>query len=506
MSSNKRNSNVENGRRFWNNASAGGNGGDMESGGALNNRRSTNLSRTGTAATGFSTRDFNVVDQSINLMDMGNTSTTNTASNKKKSTNTNSISGLFRTKMESDNLNKFTDEYGDADAMNQADAEEYIYKRRRLRLPPLPKFCSSGFNFNPKILLTIAVAVVAFTLIFISFHSLEEQIEEEKHNRNHRSKDYAVDGMKERLEAIKSRIFEEGVTTKSALGGSSPQQLALDWIVLDDPAALEVSHTALVDRYGLAVLYFGMGGSRWRSNENWMSASGICSWQGVECPPKEQEASAETNYEPYTTTYDEDTFVIGIKLKSNLLKGNIPDELGTAFGELMAIDLEDNQLYGTLPVALSQSQHLSILLLGHNQLKGNLPKEYSSLENLHQFSVSHNEIGGTIPTEWESGLTKLRQFSVSHNQISGKFPNLLKMKRLTGLFLEGNKLDGPLPESLEGMTSLCKSSILHSNFALWVLRLFPFSHVLAVYISCYYCNSSGFKNRKQQILGADRCS
>ena len=160
--------------------------------------------------------------------------------------------------------------------------------------------------------------------------------------------------------------------------------------------------------------------------------------------------------------------MIGIKLKSNLLKGNIPDELGTAFGELMTIDLEDNQLYGTLPVALSQSQHLSNLLLGHNQLKGNLPKEYSSLENLHQFSVSHNEIGGTIPTEWESGLTKLRQFSVSHNQISGKFPNLLQMKRLTGLFLEGNKLDGPLPESLEGMTSLCKWSILHSNVALYV--------------------------------------
>lgn len=452
-----RNSNVENARRFWDNAARGGNSGDMESGGALNNRRSAHSSRTSAASSGFSTRDFNVVDQSVNLMDLGGSSTTN---NKKKpsTTNSNSISGLFRTKLDSENLNKFTDEFGDADAMNQADAEEHIYRRRR-RLPPLSQLCTLG---RGKILLTIVVAVVASLLVFTSFHSLEEEIEQEKHNS--RNKDYAETGMKDRLESIQTRILDQGVTPKSVLGGASPQQLALDWIVLDDPAALEVSHPALMDRYGLAVLFFGMGGSRWRSSDNWMSSRGICSWQGVECAPKEQEASAETNYAPYTTTYDEDTFVIGIKLKSNLLKGSLPDEFGTAFEELVTIDLEDNQLYGTLPVALSQSQHLSNLLLGHNLLTGNLPKEYASLENLHRFSVSHNSIKGTIPTEWESGLAKLRQFSVSHNQISGKFPNLLKMKRLTGLFLEANEFDGPLPESLQEMTSLLDLELANNKF------------------------------------------
>jgi len=456
-SHNHRNNNVENARRFlWD---AGDSGVDAEG----PNRRSTNRGTAG----GFSTRDFNVVDQSVNLMDLGSNSNSGAVTTKK----TGGMSGLFRAKMESEHLTKFTDEFGDADAMNQADAEEYIYKRRR-RLPPLTKLCNKNRKLSPRVLLTIGVTIVAFVLIFASFHALEEEeVEDEQaikptlNGAKESATESITPALQQRMEDFQKRILDQNISPQSIFGGTSPQQQALDWIVKEDPANLDPNHRAAMDRYGLAVLYFALGEYGWRQGENWLSGRGICSWQGIVCAPKEQEASAETNYEPYMTTYDEDTFVMGIHLKGNGMKGMIPGELGTAFGQLVTIDLEDNELTGPLPVALAQSQHLRNLLLGHNKLTGSLPTEYSKLDNLHQLSVSHNQLQGSLPQEWESSLTKLRYLSVSHNQLSGRFPNLTQMNRLTGLFLEGNKLKGPLPESLEGMTSLLDLRIGNNQFS-----------------------------------------
>jgi hypothetical protein len=273
----------------------------------------------------------------------------------------------------------------------------------------------------------------------------------------------------ERFEKIKKRILDEKVSEAEVFVSeknnkkekeTTPQQAALDWLVSDDPANLPPDHDALLDRYGLAVVYFSStnsadhGSYGWKQQDHWLSEMGICSWHGVECLPKELEANAENDYEPFTTTYDENNFVIAIKLDSNNVKGTIPGELGTAFAELLTVDLEDNQLTGTLPVALSKSPHLKDLLVGNNILVGKLPQEYVLLENLHQLNVAHNKLEGPIWQDWESSLTRLRYFAASHNQLTGTFPDLSKMTRLTGLFLEGNDMEGPLPESLEGMTAL----------------------------------------------------
>jgi hypothetical protein len=522
MSSHNR-SNVENARRFlWDNSDTG----DAESGGpATGTARSraahTSMSRGGT---GFSTRDFHVVDQSVNLMDLAGGNTNNHKNNKNRNNSKSDkkqagagdngsgsgIAGLFRAKMETGNLNKFAHEYeyGDADAMHQADAEEYIDgKRRRFTgvgfAHPLLVACRTQ-NKNckrpgAKAILTIAVAFIALLLVFSTMRSFEELEASETNNASgsgsgsgsdsdnannsanitinnnthvdpsNEDKDNGNSNHLERFEQIKKRILDGNVSEADlfAIGSgnkkdkeTTPQQAALDWLVSEDPATLPPDHEALLDRYGLAVLFFSStntaehGSAGWKQHDHWLSAKGICSWHGVECLPKEQEATAENNYEPFTTKYDENNFVIAIKLDSNQIKGTIPGELGTAFAELMTIDLEDNLLTGTLPVALSKSPQLKNLLVGNNMLVGKLPQEYGLLENLHQLNVAHNQLEGPIWQDWESSLTRLRYFAASHNQLTGAFPDLTKMTRLTGLFLEGNDMEGPLPQSLEGMTAL----------------------------------------------------
>ena len=491
MSSHNRS--VENARRFLWDSTPDSQGGDAETGGA--NRR-TNLSRGGGGA-GFSTRDFNVVDQSVNLMDLGSSNTTatatttNTTTAQSKKQQPGKLSGLFRAKMESENLNKFTDEYGDADAMNQADAEEYIYKRRR-RLPPLGQMCR---RLNPKILLTIAVALMAFILVATSMRIfVKAEIEEKNHNKNTSEIDNDspdnnnsnnnnnnsnntpsdsgsgsgeanadVDPSQKRLASFKKLIVDGNVSPEEAFAvdgkafGGSPQQQALDWIVFEDPAKLNVDHAAMLDRYGLAVLYYSTNADKqWKDNTHWLSERGICSWHGIHCLPKEQIATAENNFAPTTTTYDQDNLVTAINLEDNRLKGSMPDEVGTAFASLQTINFQNNELAGSLPLAVTKLVHIKDLLLSSNQFTGTLPEKYAMMNNLHQLSLSDNQLEGSIPKDWETSLTKLRILAASHNRLKGSFPDLTKMIRLRELYLEENEFDGQLPESLEGMTSLCK--------------------------------------------------
>jgi len=507
MSSNR--GNVENARRFLWDSGGGDKGGDADASSGTGNRRA-GLSRGGG---GFSTRDFNVVDQSVNLMDMK--ADESAAAGAKG----NRGGGLFRPskkdgqhrrQLDTENLSKFNDEmYGDADAMNQAEAEEYIDAKRR-------RFVGACFQLQRrrpgfKAMLTIALAFMAFLLVFTSFHSFEElegeQKEEQELEREQNNKDSkvpagssgssssssssfvatnAVKGvdpdhlqeheLKARMKAIQKRIIDADVSHSSVFAskgrgnGGTPQQKALDWLVYEDHTTDETDEF-LMDRYGLAVLYYAStnsgdyGGYGWAEKKNWMTFKGICDWHGIECVPKEQKAAEENDYEPFTKKYDENNRVTAILLGDNNIAGILPDELGTAFSELRSLDLKDNKIEGSLPPKLSKATLLKDLLLGNNQLNGGLPQEYVLLRNLHQFSLKKNQLVGPIWNSWESSLTQLRSFSVAHNRLTGTFPDLTKMTKLTGVFLEGNQLKGNLPNSLEGMTSLLDLKIGDNKFS-----------------------------------------
>ena len=68
----------------------------------------------------------------------------------------------------------------------------------------------------------------------------------------------------------------------------SSQQLASNWIINDDefqleiPASMEDSNAdKFVSRYVLAVLYYALGGSRWRDKFNFFSGVDECFWNRV---------------------------------------------------------------------------------------------------------------------------------------------------------------------------------------------------------------------------------
>jgi hypothetical protein len=193
----------------------------------------------------------------------------------------------------------------------------------------------------------------------------------------------------------------------------------------------------------------------WTNSDNWMTEKGICSWYGIECLPREQEATEENNFAPFTNTYDDNARITGILLQGNNIEGEIPSEFGHALDELLTLDLQSNQIGHVLPSSLGKLRQLRNLLLRENLLSGSLPHEYGYMTNLHQLNLAKNSFEGSVPILW-SDMKELRMYSLENNLLTGTFPNIGDMKKLIGLFFDDNDFVGTIPESLTILTDLCK--------------------------------------------------
>ncbi len=209
------------------------------------------------------------------------------------------------------------------------------------------------------------------------------------------------------------------------------------------------------DSLALVALYNATDGANWTDNTGWLSDP-VSSWFGV--------------------TVEEDR-VTRIDLNRNQLSGTIPSELGD-LTNLIQLDLFQNQLTGTIPPALGNLANLTQLYLYNNDLTGGLPPELGTLTNLVNFDVGANDLSGTIPVELGNltnldylflgingfdgdipvelgNLINLNILYLGNNQLSGSIPvELGNLTNLTILNLEGNQLSGSIPAALSNLTSL----------------------------------------------------
>ena len=58
-----------------------------------------------------------------------------------------------------------------------------------------------------------------------------------------------------------------------------PANMALVWLA----TGYQEDETDLLQRYVLALLYYGNGGTEWRVQENWLGDMDVCTWYGVAC-------------------------------------------------------------------------------------------------------------------------------------------------------------------------------------------------------------------------------
>ena len=195
------------------------------------------------------------------------------------------------------------------------------------------------------------------------------------------------------------------------------------------------------DRAALVALYNATNGSNWRNNTNWLSKEAIDQWYGVstDCLGR----------------------VIRLNLNGNQLAGSIPAQIG-ALTNLVQMNLSDNQLRGHMPVELGKLTNLERLTLQNNQLSGPVPVELGRLVKLDGLYLYRNQLSGPIPREL-GNLTNLERLTLQNNQLSGPIPvELGRLVKLDGLYLDRNQLSGPIPRELGNLSRL-EFLFLHVN-------------------------------------------
>ena len=123
---------------------------------------------------------------------------------------------------------------------------------------------------------------------------------------------------------------------------------------------------------------------------------------------------------------------------------------------VISLDMEVNNLGGTISPSLSNMQYLSSLILDNDKLTGTIPASLGSMPNLEYLELSGNQLTGTIPASL-GNLSSLAALALANNQLSGTIPASLGNLKLNQAFdLSHNQLTGSIPPALGTFKSMAE--------------------------------------------------
>ena len=125
------------------------------------------------------------------------------------------------------------------------------------------------------------------------------------------------------------------------------------------PGQARSSTCAQREQAALIALYNATGGPDWHDNSNWLSQKPFSTWFGV--------------------TTASNGCVTRLDLQNNNLTGSIPPELGS-LPMLQSLDLRNNNLGGPIPPELANASNLERLFLAPNNFTGCIPRQLARLD------------------------------------------------------------------------------------------------------------------------------
>ncbi|GJN19335.1 hypothetical protein PR202_gb06602 [Eleusine coracana subsp. coracana] len=136
---------------------------------------------------------------------------------------------------------------------------------------------------------------------------------------------------------------------------------------------------------------------------------------------------------------------------------------GRRRGRVVALDLAELNLLGTITPALGNLTYLRQLHLSGNRFHGILPQELGNLHDLEKLQINYNSIVGVIPPLL-SNCSHLIEISVYRNKIHGGIPSeLFSLYNLESLFLGENFLTGSISSNIGRLVNLKKLVLQRNN-------------------------------------------
>jgi len=152
-------------------------------------------------------------------------------------------------------------------------------------------------------------------------------------------------------------------------------------------------------------------------------------------------------------------------------------------GEVVTIDIVDNNQTGELSESLGGLGALDRLYLAFGGIGGVLPASLVMLTNITYLTIVYHEIGGPLPASFDSfakidnlqlfgmhltgeipvlNLPVVEWLSIYENQLTGPIPNLDHVPKLEVLQLGNNNLEGTIP-SLHNVSELYWFSLYYNQ-------------------------------------------
>jgi len=204
---------------------------------------------------------------------------------------------------------------------------------------------------------------------------------------------------------------------------SSPESAALNWLIADDGRYLCAGDDRLMQRYVSALFYFAAGGPAWIKAEGFLSGDDECKWSGIDCNSSGniEELNLDDNNLKGTLPPElyhlEDLTTLNFDGTKNSLSGTLPNTFGNLLN-LRTIDLDKNNLEGTLPARIFALQKLEVLDIDSNFFSGTLSAAIGNSTNLKSIQLHNNRFTGKIPLEVRN-LVDLSTFTIYDNEFTG---------------------------------------------------------------------------------------
>ncbi|TVU33046.1 hypothetical protein EJB05_24827, partial [Eragrostis curvula] len=149
-------------------------------------------------------------------------------------------------------------------------------------------------------------------------------------------------------------------------------------------------------------------------------------------------------------------------LNANKFEGVLPNSIGNLSTQLELLDIEENNITGTITEGIGNLINLNVLDMGSNTLFGTIPASLSKLTKLDILYLSNNALSGHIPVGL-GNLSILTNLFLDTNMISGAIPSSLGNCPLGVLDLSYNNLSGPIPKELFFISTLSRFMHLAHN-------------------------------------------
>ncbi|XP_043687825.1 probable LRR receptor-like serine/threonine-protein kinase At3g47570 [Telopea speciosissima] len=153
-----------------------------------------------------------------------------------------------------------------------------------------------------------------------------------------------------------------------------------------------------------------------------------------------------------------------LDLDNNAFKGPLMNFKVNLSTQLSVLNLDANQISGTIPIRIENLVNLTTLSMEGNFLEGNIPSGIGKLPKLQRLFLGQNRLSGQIPSSI-GNLILLFELHLDSNNLSASIPSSIgNCQQLQYLTFSNNSLQGPIPKQLFLISSLSLSLNLSYNF------------------------------------------